>query len=96
MPQQPAGRRAAAEVARGRCGAFSFASDFVKERATAVKGELSALDGDLLKIVNSDPSTVDVKTGTRNEFMKALCANRHDGDGLQCVSHRSAAAATQD
>ena len=51
---------------------FSFASDFVKERATAVKGELSALDGDLLKIVNSDPSTVDAKTGTRNEFMKAL------------------------
>jgi hypothetical protein len=51
---------------------FSFASDFVKERATAVKSELSALDGDLLKIVNSDPSTVDAKTGTRNEFMKAL------------------------
>ncbi len=51
---------------------FSFASDFVKERATAVKGELSALDGDLLKIVNGDPSTVDAKTGTRNEFMKAL------------------------
>lgn len=51
---------------------FSFASDFVKDRATAVKSELSALDGDLLKIVNSDPSTVDAKTGTRNEFMKAL------------------------
>lgn len=51
---------------------FTFASDFVKERATAVKNELSALDGDLLKIVNSDPSTVDAKTGTRNEFMKAL------------------------
>lgn len=51
---------------------FSFASDFVRERATAVKGELSALDGDLLKIVNNDSSTVDAKTGTRNEFMKAL------------------------
>jgi hypothetical protein len=51
---------------------FSFASEFVKERATAVKGEMTALDADLLKIVNSDPSTVDVKSGTRNEFMKAL------------------------
>lgn len=51
---------------------FSFASDFVKDRATAVKGELSALDGDLLKIVNGDPSTIDAKSGTRNEFMKAL------------------------
>ena len=51
---------------------FSFASDFVKERATAVRGELSALDGDLLAIVNSDPSTIDAKSGTRNEFMKAL------------------------
>jgi hypothetical protein len=51
---------------------FSFASDFVKDRATAVKGELSALDGDLLKIVNGDPSTIDAKSRTRNEFMKAL------------------------
>ncbi len=51
---------------------FSFTSDFVKERATAVRAELSALDGDLMKIVNSDPSTVDAKSGTRNEFMKAL------------------------
>lgn len=51
---------------------FSFASDFVKDRATAVRGELSALDGDLLKIVNGDPATIDAKSGTRNEFMKAL------------------------
>jgi hypothetical protein len=51
---------------------FSFASDFVKERATAVKGEMTALDADLIKIANSDPSTVDPKSGTRNEFMKAL------------------------
>ncbi|MCU0953489.1 MAG: hypothetical protein MUC37_02500 [Hyphomicrobium sp.] len=51
---------------------FSFASDFVKDRATSVKTELSALDGDLMKIVNADASTFDPKTGTRNEFMKAL------------------------
>jgi hypothetical protein len=51
---------------------FSFASDYVKDRSTAVKAELSALDGDLLKIANSDPSTIDAKSGTRNEFMKAL------------------------
>jgi len=51
---------------------FSFASDLVKERATAVKGQMSALDGDLAKIVSNDPSTLDPKSGTRNEFMKAL------------------------
>ncbi|MGE5267266.1 MAG: hypothetical protein ACM3L9_07865, partial [Deltaproteobacteria bacterium] len=51
---------------------FSFASDFVKDRATSVKSELAALDGDLMKIVNADASTFDPKTGTRNEFMKAL------------------------
>jgi hypothetical protein len=51
---------------------FSFASEFVKERANAVKGEMTALDADLLKIANSDPSMVDPKSGTRNEFMKAL------------------------
>ncbi len=50
---------------------FAFASDFVKARVGSAKSELTALDGDLLKIVNSDPSTLD-KSGTRNEFMKAL------------------------
>jgi hypothetical protein len=51
---------------------FSFASDFVKSRAGSVKGELSALDADFALIANSDPSTFDAKTGTRNEFMKGL------------------------
>ncbi len=51
---------------------FSFASDLVKERATAVKGQMSGLDVDLAKIVSNDPSTLDPKSGTRNEFMKAL------------------------
>ena len=51
---------------------FSFASEFVRDRATSVKSELGALDGDLIKIVNADASTIDAKTGTRNDFMKAL------------------------
>jgi hypothetical protein len=51
---------------------FAFSSDFVKARVGSVKTELSALDGDLLKIVNADPSTLDPKSGTRNEFMKGL------------------------
>lgn len=51
---------------------FQFASDFVKGRAGAVKGELQALDADLLKIANRDPATVDAATGTRTEFMKGL------------------------
>lgn len=51
---------------------FTFASEFVKGRVTAVKGDLAALDGDLVKIVSADASTIDAKTGNRNEFMRAL------------------------
>ncbi len=51
---------------------FSFASEFVKGRVGAVKGDMAALDGDLVKIVSSDASTFDAKTGTRNDFMRAL------------------------
>jgi hypothetical protein len=51
---------------------FSFAADFVKARAVKVKGELAALDGDLARIVSADPSTIDPRSGTRNEFMKGL------------------------
>ena len=51
---------------------FTFASDFVKGRVTAVKSELTALDTDLARVVMQDKSTFDAKTGTRNEFMKTL------------------------
>jgi len=51
---------------------FTFASDFVKGRVSAVKGDMSALDGDLAKIAAKDASLIDPKSGTRNEFMKAL------------------------
>lgn len=51
---------------------FSFAADFVKGRATAVKTEMGGLDVDLAKIITDDKSTVDAKTGTRNAFMQGL------------------------
>ena len=52
---------------------FSFASEFVKGRVGAVKGEHAVRsNGDLAKIAADDASTIDAKTGTRNEFMKAL------------------------
>ena len=51
---------------------FDFASNFVKGRATQVKGEITALEADLLRITRDDRSIVDAKSGTRNEFMKAL------------------------
>ncbi|MFT3733097.1 MAG: hypothetical protein QM780_17045 [Hyphomicrobium sp.] len=51
---------------------FSFASQFVKGRIGAVKTDMEALNGDLTKIVSADASTFDPKTGTRNEFMRAL------------------------
>jgi hypothetical protein len=51
---------------------FSFASDFVKTRVAQVKTDMAALDVDLAKIVKDDKSTIDAKSGNRNEFMKSL------------------------
>lgn len=51
---------------------FSFASEFVRGRVGAVKADMAALNGDLAKIASADASTFDLKSGTRNEFMKAL------------------------
>jgi hypothetical protein len=51
---------------------FSFASEFVAGRVTAVKADMGALDGDLARIATGDPSIIDPKSGTRNEFMKSL------------------------
>jgi hypothetical protein len=51
---------------------FAFASEFVKGRVGAVNADMQALNGDLAKVVSADASTFDAKTGTRNEFMRAL------------------------
>jgi hypothetical protein len=51
---------------------FLYASNFVKGRVGVVKSDMSALDGELAKIVSDDASIVDPKTGTRNEFMRSL------------------------
>jgi hypothetical protein len=51
---------------------FNFASEFVKGRVAAIKGDMGALDAQLAKIVANDASTIDAATGTRNEFMRSL------------------------
>src|SRR4029078_10830769 len=51
---------------------FNFASECVKGRGTAVKGDMGALDAELAKLVSNDASTIDAATGTRNEFMRSL------------------------
>ena len=51
---------------------FTFSSEFVKGRVSAVRNDLSALNNDMIQIVSNDPATVDAKTGTRNEFMRSL------------------------
>jgi len=51
---------------------FLFASNFVKGRVGVVKGDMAALDVELAKIVSDDPSIIDPKSGTRNEFMRSL------------------------
>ena len=51
---------------------FNFASQFVKGRVTAIKGDMGALDTELAKIVSNDASTIDAVSGTRNDFMRSL------------------------
>lgn len=51
---------------------FQFSSDFVKGRIGTVNTELSALNNDMIRIVSDDPTTIDAKSGTRNEFMRTL------------------------
>jgi hypothetical protein len=51
---------------------FKFASDFVKGRIGAVKGDMAALDGELQKIASKDPAIVNPRSGTRNEFLRDL------------------------
>ena len=51
---------------------FAFASEFVAGRVGAIKRDIRALDGDLAKITKNDASIIDAKSGTRNEFMRAL------------------------
>jgi hypothetical protein len=50
---------------------FNFASEFVKGRVGAIKGDMGALDAELAKIVSNDTSIIDAH-GTRNEFMRTL------------------------
>jgi hypothetical protein len=51
---------------------FNYASEFVKGRVGAIKGDMAVLDAEMAKIVADDPSIIDAKSGTRNEFMRAL------------------------
>ncbi|MGH1419445.1 MAG: hypothetical protein ACRBCJ_11360 [Hyphomicrobiaceae bacterium] len=51
---------------------FKFASEFVGTRIGSVKTDISSLDTDLQKIVTRDQSTVDAKSGTRNDFLRGL------------------------
>jgi hypothetical protein len=51
---------------------FQFASEFVAGRIGAVKGQMTGLEGDIAKIAKGDPSIIDPKSGTRNQFMRQL------------------------
>ena len=51
---------------------FGFASQFVTSRLAEVRTELTTLDTDLQKVVKREKSTVDAKTGTRNDFLRDL------------------------
>lgn len=51
---------------------FSFAAEMVKNRVGSVNAEMSGLDADFARLTLADPSTIDARTGTRNEFLKGL------------------------
>jgi len=51
---------------------FAFASDLVKNRVGSVKAEMASLEADFVKLASNDATTIDAKSGTRNEFMKGL------------------------
>jgi hypothetical protein len=50
---------------------FGYAAEYITGRANSVKGDLTALNGDLKKVVSRDASTVGAD-GTRNKFLRAL------------------------
>lgn len=51
---------------------FSFAGDFVAGRVDSIRTEMAGLDSELIKINDGAESTIDPKSGNRNEFMRAL------------------------
>lgn len=54
---------------------FAFAGEFVKGRASSIRGEISGLDAELKKVADNSQSTIDPDSGTRNEFMRGLNRN---------------------
>lgn len=51
---------------------FGFAGNFVSQRATTVRGDITALNGDLALVSTQDASTFDAVDGTRNNFLRGL------------------------
>ena len=51
---------------------FAFSGDFVKGRVGTIRAEMVGLDAELKKITDASNTTIDPKTGTRNEFMRGL------------------------
>lgn len=51
---------------------FAFAAEFVSGRVETIKTDLRSLDADFNKVSGGAASTFDPKTGTRNEFLKAI------------------------
>jgi hypothetical protein len=51
---------------------FQFANDLIATRTNAVKADIADLNGDLQKVLNKDPATIDAATGTRTAFIEGL------------------------
>ena len=51
---------------------FAFSGEFVKGRVGTIRTEMVGLDAELKKIADASSTTINPKTGTRNEFMRGL------------------------
>ena len=95
-PRAPTARPATARAAR--CAtrtppASPSPPSSSRDASAPSSGDMAALDAQLAKIVADDP--VDHRSQERHTqrvHARARPPPRHDGDGLQCVPHRSAAA----
>jgi hypothetical protein len=51
---------------------FQFADQYIAQRATEVKADITEVNAELEKMLQKDPSTIDPATGSRNAFIGGL------------------------
>jgi hypothetical protein len=71
-PNSPPGSGPRMRLREADAKDFAFSADFIKSRSGGIQTDLDALNSDLTKVLSRDPSTFDVASGTRNEFLRSV------------------------